>query len=131
MVTMATTSADKDGLGESRLRIDDSTSRACLRTVGWRYLDEGTSRPNELVAKHRHELTPARVKNAAVQSHFVGSSFTGHRSNAQLFDNDGAVAIGIIARDLVQDVRALSTDLAVQLGDANLGRVCTSQHQGT
>jgi len=121
MVTVSAASTNKDGLGESRLWIDDSTDRTRLRAVGCRNLDEVTPRPSELVAQHRHKLAPARVENAAVQPRLVGTSFGGHRSDVQLLDNDGTVAIGVVVRDLVQDVGALSADLAVQLGYTNLG----------
>lgn len=121
MFTMPTTHTRKLGLRASGSGIHDAANRARLRAVGSWNFHKRAARPSQLVPKHQDKLAPARVKYAAVQAFLVSTSLGRYRSNVQLLDHDHAVALGVVVGDLMQNVRSLSRNLAVKLGNPKSG----------
>ena len=115
MVPVATRGAAEDGLRRARLGVDAAARAARLGAIGSRNLDEGTSRPCELVAKHLGKLGPSDVCNAARQVAFD------HPHDVQFFQHDYAVALGESCRLDVEEVFALPPHLSVDASDADLG----------
>ena len=107
MVTVATRGAEKDGLRGTRSRVHASAFPACLAAVGGRHLDEGASRPCELVAEHVREAGPSRIRDTA------SAATSNHPRNVQPLQHNDAVALGESCRLDVQEVVALPPDLAV------------------
>ncbi len=107
MVNIATKHT-AESLSTSRESADCSTVRTGLRGVSSRHLDESTSTPGKLVSQHVGKLRPSSSSDAASETVVLE-----HALDVELLDDNRAVALGVGSRQLVQDVVALSLDLAM------------------
>ena len=115
MVNIATKHT-AESLSTSRESADLSTMRTGLRRVGGRHFDEPTSTPNKLVSQHIGKLRPSSPGNTTSKAVVLE-----HAPDVDLLDDDRAVALGVGSRQLVQDVVALSLDLAMDATHAVQG----------
>ena len=116
MFLQTTLGTDKRSLRSSARSIDMSAPVASLRGVRCGNLSDRPSAPSELVAEHFGKTAPTRVQNSSGKAG-VGLD---HVADLQLFDDDGAVAIGVVVRDLMQNVLALPPYFPMDGGDASL-----------
>ena len=107
MVDVATKHA-AESLSTSRESADVPTVRTGLRRVRGRHLDESSSIPGKLVSQHVCKPRPSSPGNATSETVVLE-----HAPDVELFDDNRAVALGVGSRQLVQDVVALSLDLAM------------------
>ena len=107
MVDVATKHA-AESLSTSRESADLSAVRAGLRRVRGRHLDESSSIPGKLVSQHVCKPRPSSPGNATSETVVLE-----HALDVELLDDDRAVALGVGSRQLVQNVIALSLDLAM------------------
>jgi hypothetical protein len=95
---------------------DSSTSRTSLRGVRGRNFHELTSAPSKLVLQHVSKLRPSSSSNATSEA-----VVPEHALDVELLDDDRTVALSVGSRQFVQDVFALSLDLAVDTARAIQG----------
>ena len=97
---------------------------AGLRTVGSGHLDEAAAAPKQLVAEHRSEdasVEAALLRDVAARVLDRAGCASDHVLDAEPFDHDSAVALGVACRLDVENVVALSPNLPMQLGDSEVG----------
>jgi len=111
-----TTARTAEALPAARLSVLAAAGGARLRAVVSGHLDELPAAPGELVAKHFSEAAPARPRDVAGEMPVFD-----HALDVQLLEDDHAVALGVGARQAVQNAFALPPHLAVETHDANLG----------
>ena len=116
MVTMSTRCAAEDGLRGAVLRVDAPACAARLRTVRSRHLDQGAAVPCELVAELLDEHAPSSVQDASREA----PACLDHIAYLETLYDDDAVTLGVAGAELMNEVRALSSNLAVQDRDAKL-----------
>ena len=116
MFLQTTLGTDKRSLRGSARGIDMSAPVASLRGVRCGNLSEYASAPSKLVAEHLGKPSPTRAQNPSGKAR-VGLD---HVADLQLLDDDGAVALGVVVRDLMQSVFALPSHFSMENGDASL-----------
>lgn len=118
-------------LRQTASRVNRPADRTGLRAVCGGDLDEISSSPRELVAKHRDERSPSGIQDGPVQAGLLLDPASrsidrplgtfGHVRHDELFDHHTAVALGDAMGLDVKDVIALPSDLPMQPSDAGLG----------
>ena len=103
-----TTSYTAESRSTARKCADCSTPRTSLRRVSSRHFDELASTPSKLVSQHVDKLRPSSPSDATSKAVVLE-----HALDIELLDDDRAVVLGVGCRQLVQNVLALSLDLAV------------------
>lgn len=96
-------------LAIAALFIDHAAFGAPLRGVRSGYFDDQCARFDALVLEHPGEARPTRASDALSET----ATNADHVLNAQRFENDNAVAIGVALRFAVQNMIALAAYLSV------------------
>ena len=96
-------------LSVTRLGIDRSAGGARLRAVvSWDF-DQTTAAPGELVAQELDQAAPPGIGNPTRER-----TISEHVGSLKTLDDDRAVALGVGGGERMQDVVALTANLAMQ-----------------
>ena len=108
--------AAENGLRDAACCAHASARTAFLRRVRGRDLDKSASAPRELVAQLLDEHSPSRIQNSPCET----SARSHHIAYLKLLNDDGAVALGVACAELMREVCALASHLAVDTRDPEL-----------
>lgn len=117
MFNQPATCAAELGLRDPTSCVDTPAGVARLRAVSGWYLDEGPAVPGELVLQALDQAPPSSIEDA------LGKAVVGldHVFDLELLNNDRAVALGVGGAEILNEVFTLSSNLAVDACNAELG----------
>ena len=111
-----TTVDTKKHLSLAGQMIDAATSRARLRGVMGIDLPQHSAFPCQLVLEELCQEAPPSIENTSGESS-VGLH---HVADLQILNHDRTVALDVVVTELMTKVLPLSSDLSVQVGNAEL-----------
>jgi hypothetical protein len=114
-MVQVTTARTAESLTMARIRIDMFASKACLRAVGCWNFNKLPSTPQELVAEHLCEFAPASPSNVASEVRVLN-----HATDIEPLNHDSSVALGIVMRELMQQMFTLPSHLAMDTSNASI-----------